>query len=48
MAKEKNKEEKSDPCVFRDCKYLNTEGCRVKNLRVSGITKCAKYRKEKE
>jgi len=32
------------PCGFHRCKYLNTEGCRVKGLGISGITYCPKYK----
>lgn len=36
-------ESNGGPCILTDCKFLNTEGCRVKNVTVFGITKCDKY-----
>jgi len=32
------------PCIFNDCQYEGTKGCRVAGLGVSGITECLKYK----
>lgn len=42
--KKMNERKKDAVCVFTDCKYKDTEGCRVKGLGVSGITSCVKYK----
>lgn len=31
-------------CIFTDCQYKATPGCRIHNLGVFGATKCCKYK----
>ena len=33
-----------DVCIYTDCKYKDTSGCRVYGLDVKGITECGKYK----
>ena len=35
-------------CIFKDCKYRGTQGCRVHDLGVRGITECVKYKPSEE
>jgi len=31
-------------CIFNDCEYWKTDGCRVRGLEVYGIQECCKYK----
>ena len=35
-------------CLFEDCKYKDTEQCRVAGLGVYGIQSCVKYKVEEK